>query len=126
MKLTEAEWRIMNVLWGRHPASARDVMESLAGEVDWAYTTVKTMLTRLVEKGVLEAEMRANTAYYTPLLERKDARRSALRGLLDTAFDGTFGTMMHFLVSNEELSEQEREELVKLFRERKEEGRKQR
>jgi BlaI family penicillinase repressor len=119
MKLTEAEWKIMNVLWRHHPASARDIMERLGDEADWAYTTIKTMLSRLVEKGVLGARMRGNTAFYTPRLTRKEARRSALRGVLNTAFEGTFGTMMHFLVSNEELSEKERDEIIRLVKEQK-------
>jgi len=119
MKLTDAEWKIMKVLWDRHPASVRDVIEALEGETDWAYTTVKTMLTRLEEKGVVEARMRGNTAFYTPLVERKEARFSALRSLVDTAFDGTLGTMMHFLVSNEEIPEKDRAEILRLIRERK-------
>ena len=50
MKLTKAEWQIMNALWEDHPATARDIMDRLPTGVKWAYTTIKTMLTRLVEK----------------------------------------------------------------------------
>ncbi len=50
MKLTEPEWIITNALWDKHPAKARDVVERLPSSVGWAYTTVKTMLDRLVEK----------------------------------------------------------------------------
>ena len=49
MKLTEAEWQIMNALWQKHPATARNIMERLDRRVNWAYTTVKTLLTRLAE-----------------------------------------------------------------------------
>ena len=50
MKLTEAEWQIMNALWENFPATARQIADGLGDEVDWAYTTIKTMLTRLAEK----------------------------------------------------------------------------
>jgi predicted transcriptional regulator len=50
VKLTEPEWIIMNALSDKHPGKARDVVERLASSVRWAYTTVKTMLDRLVEK----------------------------------------------------------------------------
>ena len=50
MKLTEAEWQIMNTLWEDWPATARQIADRLPENVNWAYTTIKTMLTRLAEK----------------------------------------------------------------------------
>jgi BlaI family penicillinase repressor len=50
MKLTEPEWIIMNALWDKHPAKARNVVAPRPSSVGWAYTTVKTMLDRLLEK----------------------------------------------------------------------------
>jgi BlaI family penicillinase repressor len=50
MKLTEPEWIIMNALWDKHPAKARNVVARWPSSVGWAYTTVKTMLDRLLEK----------------------------------------------------------------------------
>jgi len=124
MKLTVAEWKIMNVLWKRHPASARDILEGVEGETDWAYTTVKTLLSRLEAKGVLRSRMRANTALYEPVLSRANARRSALRSVLETAFHGAFGPMLQFLVSDERLSAKERDELLRLLKEsRQKQGR---
>ena len=122
MRITEAEWKLMNAIWEDHPASARDVLEKLQGRVDWAYTTVKTMLTRLEEKGALRSQMKRNTAMYEPILTRRKARSFALRDLMDRAFDGAFGQMLHFLVSDEELSDEEREELLRLADESRREG----
>ena len=51
MRLNDSEWKVMQALWGRHPATARDVLEQVERETAWAYTTVKTLLARLVEKG---------------------------------------------------------------------------
>ena len=50
MGLTKAEWQVMNALWKDYPASVRDIIKNLEGDVDWAYTTVKTMLDRLAKK----------------------------------------------------------------------------
>ena len=126
MRLTEAEWKIMNAVWQRHPASARDIMEALEGQAKWAYTTIKTMLSRLEDKGALKSRLRANTSLYSPILTRRVARRSSVRALLDTAFEGAFGPMMHFLVSNEELPEKDRAELIRLLKEEKRKGGKKR
>src|SRR5687767_8499917 len=124
MKLTDAEWKIMRAVWKRNPASARDVMEQTEGEADWAYTTVKTMLARLVEKGALKSRLRANTTLYEPLISEKEARRSALRSILDTAFDGAFGPLLHFLLAEEKLSRRDREQLKRLIDEQEPKGEK--
>jgi BlaI family penicillinase repressor len=115
MKLTEPEWLIMNALWKKHPAKARDVVERLPSTVSWAYTTVKTMLDRLVEKKAVGKRKRGNIGLYEPLVSRRQARRTAMRLMLDQAFDGAFGSMMHFLVEDEKLSAEQREVLIKIL-----------
>ena len=105
----------MNVLWEHHPASAREILNELEDETGWAYTTVKTLLARLVEKRLAVAEMRGNTSFYEPAISRHRARRSALRSLIDRAFDGTFGTLIHHLVDVEKLSAADRRELRRLL-----------
>ena len=115
MQLSEAEWKVMNVVWQRQAASARDVLEALGDDADWAYTTVKTMLARLVEKGALKVQMRANTSVYEPVLTRRQARRSAMRALAQRAFDGAFAPMLHFLMREQNLSPRQRQELLKLL-----------
>ncbi|MFC1793108.1 BlaI/MecI/CopY family transcriptional regulator [Planctomycetota bacterium] len=115
MKLTEPEWIIMNALWDGHPAKARDVVERLPSSVKWAYTTVKTMLDRLVEKKAVSKSKRGNTGLYEPRLSRRQARKTALRMVLNRAFDGAFGPMMYFLMEDESLSAGERKELIKIL-----------
>jgi BlaI family penicillinase repressor len=68
MKLSEAEWQIMNALWKRSPATARDLIEYLPKDTNWAYTTIKTMLSRLLSKHAVSERKRGNTSVYEPLL----------------------------------------------------------
>jgi BlaI family penicillinase repressor len=117
MKLSDAEWTVINVVWEHSPATARDVLEQTEAETGWAYTTVKTLLGRLVEKGALRMRKRANTSLYEPLVSRKDARRSAVRSLLDRAFDGAFGSLLQHLVADEKLSKKDREKLLAMMQE---------
>jgi BlaI family penicillinase repressor len=117
MKLTKAEWQIMNALWENHPATARDVMDRLPTGVKWAYTTIKTMLTRLVEKKAVSEAKQGNTSVYDPLVSQRKARISAFRSLLDQAFDGAMGPLVHFLVEEKQLTPKQQAELVELLRE---------
>jgi BlaI family penicillinase repressor len=111
MQLSEAEWKVMRVVWRKSPVNAREICEALEPDTQWAYSTVKTLLTRLGEKGAVTISMRANRRWFEPAVSRKRAQRSALRSLLDRAFDGTFGSLVQHLAHEEQLSAEQREAL---------------
>ena len=115
MKLSETEWVVMNAVWDQSPVSVRDVHDQVIEDTGWAYTTVKTILVRLVEKGVLRVHKRANTSLFEPIITRKQARRSAVRSLVDRAFDGTLGSLFPHRVADEKLSRRDRERLNTLL-----------
>ena len=122
MRLAKSEWQIMNALWKHHPATARELTEHLPDDVQWAYTTIKTMLTRLVAKKAVSERKRGNTSVYEPLVSRQKARRSALSSLLNEAFDGAVEPLLNFLVDDRKLSKKQREELVKILDEEDKKG----
>ena len=122
MKLTQAEWQIMNALWERHPATARDIMSRLPKGVKWAYTTLKTMLSRLVEKEAVSEQKQSNMSVYEPLISQRKARLSAFRQLLDQSFDGAMGPLMHFLLEEQKLNSKQRKELIEILQNESEES----
>ena len=115
MKLSEAEWQVMNALWKHHPATARDIAELLPDSNQWAYTTIKTLLARLEAKKAVSEHKRGNTSIYEPLISRSKARRTALRSFLDQAFDGTVEPLLNFLAEERKLSAKQRKELCKIL-----------
>jgi len=115
MKLTQAEWQIMNALWEKHPATARDIMSRLPKDVKWAYTTLKTMLSRLAEKRAVSEKKQSNTSVYEPLVSQRKARLSAFRLLLDQSFDGAMGPLMHFLMQEQKLNAKQKKELIEIL-----------
>ena len=117
MKLTESEWQIMNALWQGHPATARELSGRLPEDVHWAYTTIKTMLTRLAAKGAVSESKQGNTSVYEPLVARDEARSSALGNLLNQAFGGAMQPFLAFLARDRELSDEERRELERILAE---------
>ena len=117
LKLSDAEWTVMRAVWQRPPATARDVLERAAPETGWAYTTVKTLLARLVEKGALHMTMRGNVSLYEPRVSMRQARIAAVRALVDRAFDGTFGSLLQHLIAEETLSPKDRAVLRRLIEE---------
>jgi BlaI family penicillinase repressor len=117
VRLTDSEWQIMNALWQGHPATAREVADRLPDDIRWAYTTIKTMLSRLVTKQAVSERKQGNASIYEPLVTRERARHSAVRSLLNQAFDGAVEPMLHFLARDRKLSERQRRELARLLRE---------
>ena len=120
MKLSDSEWIVMRAVWelsrdGERPVSAREVFEAVADETDWAYNTVKTLLTRLLEKQALAERKRANASIYEPRVSRPEARRSALTSLVERAFDGTFGSLVQHMLAEQELTKKERRELDEML-----------
>ena len=119
MKLTEAEWQIMNVLWQGWPATTRQIADRRPANINWAYTTIKTMLTRLTDKQVVKETKKGSIGIYEPILTRQNARRSALKSLANQAFDGAFGPLMHFLLEDQKLSAAQKQELLRTIKEEK-------
>jgi predicted transcriptional regulator len=127
VRIHEGEWDLLEALWALERATARQVMEALADKRGWAVSTVKTMLDRMVEKGLVAARQVGNVWEYTPAVKRADARRSAWGEFVAKAFGGSAGTALHFLASEARLSKKERAELRALLEqaekgERKERG----
>jgi BlaI family penicillinase repressor len=114
VELTEAEWEIMKVVWERQPCAAGTVQEELARTRDWAYSTVKTTMDRMVEKGFLKIERIRNLQLFTACVSEVEAKRGELRKMLKRAFDGALTPMMQFLIEHEGLSQEEASKLREL------------
>src|SRR5688500_10953934 len=85
--LTRRERQIMDILFRRGRATAAEVMEELPGEP--SYSTVRTQLRVLEEKGHVRHEEDGVRFIYAPAVTRQSARKSALRHLVETFFDGS-------------------------------------
>ena len=101
VELTEAEWEIMKVVWEKEPCAAGTVQEELAGDRDRAYSTVKTTMDRMVEKGFLRIERIRNLQLFSSCVSEVEARRGEFRRMLKRAFDGALTPMMQFLIEHE-------------------------
>jgi BlaI family transcriptional regulator, penicillinase repressor len=122
MKLSQNEWKIMNALWKGSPATAREIIEQIPGNVGWAYTTVKTMLSRLVTKEAISEHKRGNTSLYEPLIARDNAHKNAFTDLFDKVLDNGIAPLMHYLIEEKKISKKEREELIRMLKKYDKEG----
>jgi BlaI family transcriptional regulator, penicillinase repressor len=124
MRIHSGEWDLLEALWESERGTAREITEVLAEKRGWAVSTVKTMLDRMVEKGLVHARQVGNVWEYTPAVEPVDARRSAWREFLAKAFGGSADMALHFLANDAELSKKERAELMAQLEKNQGKGRK--
>ena len=104
----------MKVLWEKEPCTAGTVQEELAKNKDRAYSTVKTTMDRMVEKGLLQIKKIRNLQLFRSCISEVDAKRGEFRKMLTRAFDGTLTPMMQFLIEHEGISEEDVSQLRKL------------
>jgi len=118
-ELTEAEWAIIQAVWELEPCAAPSVQEALESRRMWAYSTVKTMMDRMVKKGLLTTERIRNLILYRAAISRVQAQRGEIMRTVKRAFDGAMTPMMQFLIEGDELSEDELRELESLIKKRR-------
>jgi len=114
-ELTESEWAIIKTVWRQQPCAAPDVQEALAASHGWAYSTVRTLMDRMVAKGLLHAEKIRNLTLYRAAVSRRQAQVTELRYALRHAFDGALKPMVETLLSAETLSASDLDELEALI-----------
>ncbi len=115
--LTEAEHRLMDVLWTRGASTVTEVLEGLTQEPPLAYNTVLTTLRILEDKGYLTHDKEGRAFVYKPKVPREKARQSALRLLMSRFFDNSAEQLVHNLLSSEKLSTAEMKRLKKMIEE---------
>jgi predicted transcriptional regulator len=118
-ELTEGEWAIIQAVWDNEPCAAPTVQETLDAERSWGYSTVKTMMDRMVAKGLLTTERIRNLILYSSAITRAEAQSGEVMRAIRRAFDGALTPMMQFLLDNNKLSGDQLAELEALIQSKK-------
>lgn len=114
--ISESEWAIMEALWESSPQTASEVTKTLRASMNWAENTVRTLLTRLVEKGALKtSENASGTRTYLPAVKRETCVRAESQSFLDRIFGGAAKPLLVHFAQNAKLTAEEIKELKKLL-----------
>ena len=114
VKITEAEWSIMETLWQAASLSAREVYNRM-GDDRPDYRTVRTLITRLVEKNAVNRESVHGMLVFSPIIEKKNALRCETRSFLDRFFGGRLEAGIAHMVEEENISLEDIEALKRLL-----------
>jgi predicted transcriptional regulator len=114
--LTDAEIRLMDVIWQKRSASAAEVLEALP-DADLAYTTVLNTLRILENKGYLRHTKDGKAFVYHPIVEREEASRTAVQYIVSRFFGNSPRLLVSNLIEDEKLSKQDLRRLKQLIEE---------
>ena len=118
-RIGEAEYAVMEVLWQEAPLTAAEVAERVPAERGWSIRTVKTMLGRLLAKGILAHEEEGRRYLYRPAIARDDFVARESRRLLDRMFGGSVSPLVAHLAERDSLSPEDIAEIEALLKELK-------
>jgi BlaI family penicillinase repressor len=113
-KVSRSEWKIMEVLWQQPGALATEIVQALR-ESDWQEKTIKTLINRLVKKGIVRFEKEGKAYRYFPILEREAVRAEESKDFIERIFGGSVQAFMTNMIKNDALSDEEIKELKRLL-----------
>lgn len=114
-KISDSELEVMEVLWeaGR-PLPVTEIRQALQAKMGWESTTIKTLVQRLCNKGVLLQEKRKNF-FYLPLVSRQEYNDWATGNLIQKLYRGSAKSLVAALVHSDSLTQEDVEELKSFF-----------
>jgi BlaI family transcriptional regulator, penicillinase repressor len=115
IELTEAEWTIIKAVWAGEPCTAPAIQEKLYKPTQWTYSTVRTLMDRMVVKGLLKATKSGKLTLYRTGVTREQAQRGELLYALKHAFNGALTPMVQCLLDTNEVSREELDQIKQLI-----------
>jgi BlaI family penicillinase repressor len=114
-KISEAEWRICQVLWRHSPKTANEIVSTLADTTSWNPRTIKTLLNRLVKKNVVSYENHGREYRYFPRLSEAECVQAQTQSFVNRVFSGAVGPMVATFINSQQLTPREIAELKKIL-----------
>lgn len=116
--ISEAEFQVMKVIWGKSPVSTTEVVTELEKTTDWKPKTIQTLLSRLVKKDMLSFKREGRVFVYTPLVKESDYLSQESDSFLKRFYNGTLNAMVVNFLDQDRLSDDEIERLREILEKR--------
>jgi BlaI family penicillinase repressor len=124
VELTEAEWTVIKAIWATEPCTATAIQERLHRQTQWSYSTVRTIMDRMVVKRLLAAKKSGKVTLFQSTVTKEQAQRGELLYAMKHAFNGALTPMVQCLLNTENLSARDLAELEAMIEAKKKSTRK--
>src|SRR5580698_9940994 len=119
IELSAGQWAIMKVVWHLQPCAAPTVQEALLKSRKWSYSTVRTLMDRMVPQGLLTTAKMRNLTLYRAAITPQEAQRGEVLRTLKHAFNGALTPMVQCLIESQDATSEELAELEKFLQEKR-------
>ncbi|MEM1059146.1 MAG: BlaI/MecI/CopY family transcriptional regulator [Verrucomicrobiota bacterium] len=124
LRFSDAEWRVLKLLWQRAPQTSQELCEQLEPETNWKPSTVKTLLSRLVAKGAVQTEAHGRAYLFTAVVSEAESQRAEAQSFLERVFSGGVSPLMAHFVESHDLTDEQIREIEALLKKTKRKDRK--
>lgn len=116
IQITDAEWKLMDIIWEREPVSAKEIVEIMMDNYEWNKNTTYTVLKRLIGKNVI---IRKEPNFICiSNVKREEAQHINTKSFIDKVYNGSFKMLFNNFLDNEEVSEDDLKEIMKIIKEK--------
>ena len=115
IKITEAEWLIMKILWVDGTLTSLEIIESLKTNSTWSPTTIQTFISRLVKKGAVGVIKESKSYRYYPIVLEEQLRKEETGNLIDKIYNGSKKLFLKSFINDVDLTEEDIQELKKML-----------
>lgn len=113
--ISEAEWEIMRVVWANSSVTSREVIDVLTSKMDWKESTIKTLISRLVDKEALKTEKDGRRFIYTANVSEKNIVKNYTENILERVCDTKDVLVVGQLIEDAKLSQSDIGDLIHLL-----------
>ncbi|MHA6531705.1 BlaI/MecI/CopY family transcriptional regulator [Paenibacillus sp. BAC0078] len=114
-RISDAEWEVMKILWTHSPRTANEVIEALEQTTDWKPKTIRTLITRLVQKQAISYSQENRVYSYFPLVTEDECVKSETDSFLKRIYGGAFKPLLVNFLKEEQLSAEDIKELKNIL-----------
>lgn len=117
--ISDAEWKVMRVLWNSSPMTGGEIVEKLESDTNWNPKTIHTLIRRLVQKGAVTAKKESSYYSYSAAVSEKECVKVEAESFLEKCFNGSPNMLLANFIKNEHLSDKDIDELQALLESKK-------
>jgi BlaI family penicillinase repressor len=114
-RISDAEWRIMQVLWKKSPLTVKEVIEILSKKTAWKSETIRTLVNRLTKKKAIGFEKKGRRHYFYPLLSQEECVKAEADSFLARSGAALLKPILTRFIEKEQLSDEEIAELQQIL-----------
>jgi BlaI family transcriptional regulator, penicillinase repressor len=110
-RISDAEWEVMKIIWRLEEVTSSEVIDNLKDKQNWKNTTIKSLISRLLNKEAIGFKKVGKEYFYFPLVSEEECIKEEMESFLNKVFNGSLNSMLLSFIKSNNLTKEEIREL---------------